>query len=207
MVLQVCNKTQFIKIIPRLKRLKIACRVPKVLDDFFLLNAFYRLEHLELVSVLNMKFQGLRLPNLRSLRIDRCDRISIDSPKLQTLSCDPLDALEVKHPLTITELEIDRGYLKGETLVRFQNVTIFKIKISSPFLPDDVSILTALPKLKELRLVVESKSLKLYEESWRSLVDSLIDERASRRRDLRLFFGGHLLEGDKRFDDYDFKKE
>ena len=174
---------------------------PQLFEEFFLLNAFVRLEHLELASMLNMKPKVLRLPNLKSFRVHRNrGKLSIDSPKLQALCCvNGLDEVKIEHPSTITELKTS----KEENLRDFPNVEIFKC--SSPYLTEAGHILNELPKLKEFRLVADAPGLGRYETNTRLLADSLIAERKKRKSELKIFFMGHPLDGDRRFDDYYFK--
>ena len=194
----------------RLKRLKIAsfiqdCGRPqrKLFEEFFLLNAFFRLEHLELPGTLFMHPKALRLPNLRIFRIRSSrNELSIDSPKLRTLSC-PLDLSRVKleHPLPIKELET--GEHRSEILRKFTNVEVFKI--CNPSQLDARRLLDDLPKLSEFHLVAWRPGGTLLENDARQVLDSMIAERKRRRSDLRIFFMGHLMEGDRPYDDYDFR--
>ena len=196
----------------RLKRLKIASFIQDCgpsqrqrFEDFFLLNAFFRLEHLELPRTLFMYPKALRLPNLPNLRILRIGsgrtELSVDSPKLRTFSCPrELSRVKVEHPLSIRELET--GEHESEILRKFANVEVFKLCRS--WYPDYHRLLDDLPKLREFHLVVWQAGATLYEYDARRLLDSMIAERKRRRSDLRIFFMGHLMEGDRPYDEYNF---
>ena len=202
----------------RLKRLRVDGNIlcSKLDSDLnFYLNfrllrqrKFSNLRHLELgyLNLGGLESFTLSLPGLRVLCLyNVCSTLSeftlnLNMPSLEAICYGCWSKhIRLTHPHTIRYLEISK---KEPDFKLYENVEIFKTRYLAPI---DRDLLRSHQVLKELHLKPKS-SLDSYSHTKETIDHLLAEKKVLGREDLKIFFSDQLLEGDKRFDDYQFDK-
>ena len=183
-----------------------------------MLNEFVRLEYLSIQSVHVAYEEILSLPNLKALDIFEItihdpfnpfnglaactlpvNNLVLQAPRLSVLNCEiGLDHLSVLSAESVRELSIGD---KQADLSAYRCCEVFKC--DWPHSLND-QILQQLPNLKRLHLDEDESELFDYKETGRIMDALLYQKKRLKRRDLAVYFLDHLLEDEKRFDDYQF---
>ena len=191
----------------KLKRLRVYGLNSKI---FKAINKLIYLEHLELFQIGLVAMETtLNLPILKILYIDEPksygNEITIDAPMLKCFAFYKfsLTRFKILNPGSITHLEAGD---KVANLDEYASVEVFKM--NWPYDVIDQNIIQQLPKLREFHMQQDVHNLFDYETAKLAMNHILEQKVVHGKHDLKVYFLQHLLEPvDKKFEDYDFRRE
>ena len=167
-----------------------------------------KLIHLEVQMQSQAQPKTLILPNLKVFKIRFWCPFVLKTPKLEVLSCEEIESIELEYPENIKRLECAdaRDAPSENRLKTFKNLEVLDYGCYENYAdPNDIGLdridLSDLPNLKELSVITNHKG-RSFEAFRRSMMNLMHQRAALNREDLKFYLMDVLLLGAEQIEDY-----